>query len=254
MDKDTEIKSLQEKNEKLIALSSKKAELVSISAHQIRTSLSAIKWIIKMFIDGDFGKLNAEQENLMKKAYEDNNRAIETVSELLLSNKVDNIIEKKYDFKKLDIVELIEDSVFDFRGEANTRQVEMIFLRPEKDFPEVFADKDKLRIVFQNLLENAIKYSNTNGKIFIALKEKNNVVEVSIKDVGVGISKEGKDKIFEKFYRDIEAEKKEISGTGIGLFTAKQIVDKHNGKIWFESNEDDGTTFFFTIPNFKDIK
>ena len=204
-----------------------------------------------MFMDGDFGKLNAEQENLMKKAYEDNDRAIEIVSELLLANKAEDIIEKKYDFKEVDIVELIDDSIFDFSGEADIGEKEIIFLRPEKDFGGVLADKEKLRIVFQNLLENAIKYSNNHGKIFITLKEKENFVEVSIKDVGIGISKEGRNKIFGKFYRDSEAQKKEVVGTGIGLFTAKQIVENHKGKIWFESNEGDGTTFFFTIPSFK---
>jgi len=251
MDQEEKIKSLQEENKKLVEFGLKKAEMVSISAHQIRTSLSAIKWIIKMFMDGDFGKLNTEQESLMKKAYEDNDRAIEIVSELLLANKSEDIIEKKYDFKEVDIIELIDDSIFDFRGEANARGIEIIFLRPEKDFNTVLADREKLRIVLQNLLENAIKYGNTHGKIFITLKEAGGFTEISIKDTGVGISEEGKNKIFEKFYRDKEAQKKEAVGTGVGLFTTKKIVETHNGKIWFESNTNEGTTFFFTIPNFK---
>jgi len=251
MEKDAQIKSLEEKIEKLIKISSIKADNLSISAHQIRTSLSALKWIIKMFIDGDLGKLNAEQENLMKKAYEDNDRGIEIVSELLLANKTEDIVEKKYDFNEIDIIELIDDSILDFRGEAYTKEIEIIFLKPNKEFGTVYADKEKLRIIFQNLLENAIKYSKTHGKIFISLKEKNDFTEISIKDSGVGISEEGKSKIFEKFFRDTEAKKKEVTGTGIGLFTAKKIVEGHNGKIWFESNQDEGTTFFFTIPNKK---
>ena len=248
MEKDTQIKSLEEKIEKLIKVSSVKADMMSISAHQIRTSLSAIKWIMKMFMDGDLGKLNAEQENLIKKAYEDNDRSIAIVSELLLVSKTEDIIEKKYDFKEVDIVELIDDSIFDFRGEAYVKEIELIFLKPNSELDRVLADKEKLRIVFQNLLENAIKYSNAHSKIFIALKKMGNFLEVSIKDSGVGISKEGKDRIFEKFFRDTEAQKKESVGSGIGLFTSKKIVEEHNGKIWFESNQDEGTTFFFTIP------
>ncbi len=252
MDKDTQIKSLEEKIEKLNKLNSVKADMVSISVHQIRTSLSAIKWIIKMFIDGDLGKLNAEQENLMKKAYEDNDRAIATVSELLLANKTEDVVEKEYKFEEVDIIELIDDSIFDFSGEAHSKGIEIFFLKPNKEIGIVYADKEKLRIVFQNLLENAIKYSNNHGKIFIALKEKQDSLEISIKDSGVGISKEGKDRIFEKFFRDAEAQKKEATGSGIGLFTSKKIVEGHSGKIWFESNEDEGTTFFFTIPIKKD--
>lgn len=248
---EAQIKSLEEKIEKLTKLQSVKADMVSISAHQIRNSLSALKWILKMFMDGDLGKLNAEQENLLKKAYEDNDRAIATVSELLLANKTEDIVEKEYSFENVNIIELIDDSIFDFSGEAHAKEVEMIFLKPDKDIKDVYADKEKLRIVFQNLLENAIKYSNTHAKIFIALKEKEDLVEISIKDSGVGISEEGKGRIFEKFFRDSEAQKKEATGSGIGLFTSKKIIEGHNGRIWFESNVDQGTTFFFTIPTGK---
>ena len=248
MNKDEEIKKLQEENEKLIKLCSVKADMVSISAHQIRTSLSALKWIIKMFLDGDLGKLNTEQENLLKKAYDGNDRAISIVSELLLANKTENVTEQKYNFEKIDITELIDISIFDFTGEASAKEIEIIFLTPEKKIPSVNGDKEKIRVVFQNLLENAIKYSNNNGKIFITLKEENNFIEVSVKDNGIGISEEGKKKIFEKFYRDPEAQKKEVIGSGIGLFTTKKIVEDHSGKIWFESSPDEGTTFFFTVP------
>ena len=122
MNKDEEIKKLQEENEKLIKLCSVKADMVSISAHQIRTSLSALKWIIKMFLDGDLGKLNTEQENLLKKAYDGNDRAISIVSELLLANKTENVTEQKYNFEKIDITELIDISIFDFTGEASQKK------------------------------------------------------------------------------------------------------------------------------------
>jgi len=251
MDKNLDIKSLQEENERLAKMCSVKSDIVSVSVHQIRTSLSALKWVIKMFLDGDLGKLNTEQENLMSKAYEINERAINKVSELLLTNKSENIAEKKPVFEKIDLLELIDSCIFDFFGEAHARGIEIIFLTPEKKPREVRADKEKLRIVLQNLIENGIKYNNPNGKIFVSLKEENEMIEVSIKDTGMGISEDGKKKIFEKFYRDPEAEKKESVGSGIGLFDTKKIIEEHGGKIWFESQKDDGTTFFFTIPIFK---
>lgn len=251
MDQNAEIKKLREENEKLAKLCSVKTDTVSISAHQIRTSLSALKWIIKMFLNGDLGKLNAEQENLLQKAYEGNDRAINIVSELLLANKTENITEKKYSFSEVDIKELIDDSIFDFSGEAHAKGVEVIFLAPETKLPAVRADKEKLRAVLQNLLENAIKYNNAHGKIFITVRKKNDLIEVSVKDTGIGISEEGKKKIFEKFYRDPRAQKKEAVGSGIGLFIVKKIVEEHGGKMHFESPEGEGTTFFFTIPIFK---
>ena len=253
MSDEVNVKSLKEENERLLNLSSAKSDIVSISAHQIRTALSAQKWIIKMFLDGDLGKLTAEQENLLRKSYESNDRAISIVSELLLANKTENVNEKQYVFSEVDITEMIDSSIFDFSGESHSKGIEVIFLTPKIKLPPARGDRDKLRVVFQNILENAIKYSNAHGKIFITLSEKSisekeKFIETSVKDTGIVISDGGKNRIFEKFYRDPEAQKKAVVGSGIGLFTVKKIVENHGGKIWFESSEDEGTTFFFTIP------
>ena len=97
-------------------------------------------------------------------------KQIETVNEILVANKAEDVIEKKCDFKEVDIIKLIEDSIFDFSGETHPKEIEILFLKPDKESVTVLADKEKLRIVFQNLLENAIKYSNKKGKIFIVLK------------------------------------------------------------------------------------
>lgn len=252
MVKNSEIEILKEENEKLKKLYAVKSDIVSISAHQIRTSLSALKWIVEMFLDGDLGKLTPEQENLMRKASEGVERSVEIVSDLLLANKTEEAVERKYIYSKVDIVELIDSAIFDFSGEAHVRGIEIIFLKPTDKTVYLNADKDKIRIIFQNLLENAIKYSNLHGKIFITLKQMGDMAQVSVKDTGIGISEEGKKKIFEKFYRDPEAKKREAVGSGIGLFTSKQIVDKHGGEIWFENKDKEGTTFFFTIPIYKD--
>ena len=228
-----------------------KTDVISISAHQIRTSLSAMKWIIEMFLEGDLGKLTIEQNNLMKKAHENNERAVRVVSELLLINKTEDVVEKQYIFYPIDIVELVEDSIFNFSGESYIRGIEVIFLKPEKEFPRVKADKEKLLIVLHNLMDNAIKYSNAHGKIFVSLERQKELIQFSIKDSGIVVSPEGKNRLFEKFYRDKEAMKKELVGSGIGLYTIKKIVEKHGGKIWFESEKDLGTTFFFTVPIFE---
>ena len=227
---------------------SEKLDMVSISAHQIRTSLSALKWILKMFLDGDLGKLSPEQENLLKKAYDSNDRAIGIVGELLLANKSEETVEEKYNFEKNNITEIIENVVFNFSGEGYNKGIEIIFLKPTNEIPKVDIDGDKIRIVLQNLLENSIKYSDSHGKIFVTLAKKGDDFQVSIKDTGVGISEKGSSKIFEKYFRDEEARKKEIVGSGIGLFTCKKIIESHGGKIWFESKKGEGTTFFFTIP------
>ena len=237
-----------EEVEKLKKLLNAKSEMVSIGAHQVRTSLSAIKWIIKMFLDGDLGKLTAEQENLLRKAYDGNDKAINLVSEILLVNKSEEVVEKKYVFEKVNIVEMIENTIFDFSGESLWRGIEIIFLKPETLLPETKVDKEKILVVLQNLIENAIKYSKYHGKIFVSVKTEKENVEISVKDAGIGINEDSKTKIFEKFFRTENAQKKEAMGSGIGLYTTKDIVEKHGGKIWFESKENEGTTFFVSLP------
>ncbi len=237
-----------EEVDKLKQLLNAKSEMVSIGAHQVRTSLSAIKWIIKMFLDGDLGKLTAEQENLLRKAYDGNDKAINLVSEILLVNKSEEVVEKKYVFEKVNIVEMIENTIFDFSGESIWRGIEIIFLKPQAVLPETKVDKEKILVVLQNLIENAIKYSKYHGKIFVSLKVEKENIEISVKDAGIGISEDSKTKIFEKFYRTENAQKKEAMGSGIGLYTTKDIVEKHGGKIWFESKENEGTTFFVSLP------
>lgn len=247
-----EEQDLQKEIETLKHAISLKTDMVSITSHQIRTSLSGLKWILRMFLDGDLGKLTNEQESLLSKAFESNERAISNLNELLLANKTENSLEKEYLFEKINLMEMIESAIFDFSGEAHSKGVEIITLKPENQLKEVKADKEKMRVVLQNLIENSIKYSNPHGKIFITLKEKDDMVQMSIKDTGTGISEEGKSRIFEKFFRDSEAEKREISGTGIGLYTVKQIIDKLGGTVWFESSTGEGTTFFFTTPIYKE--
>ncbi len=247
-----EIDDLKKENEKLKHSMSVKTDMVSIISHQVKTSLSGMKWIIKMFLDGDLGKLTDEQENLLIKASESNDRSIANLNELLLTNRTEDILEKDYLFEKVNLIEIIDATIFDFSGEAHAKGIEVIILKQDNRLNEVKADKEKMRVVLQNLIENSIKYSDPHGKIFITIKEKDQMMQVSIKDTGTGISDKGKHKIFEKFYRDPEAEKREIAGTGIGLYTVKRIIEKSQGTIWFESNTGEGTTFFFTIPLFKE--
>ncbi|MCX6755335.1 MAG: HAMP domain-containing sensor histidine kinase [Candidatus Nomurabacteria bacterium] len=247
-----DIQKLLEENERLIKLNAVKSEIVSIGAHQIRTSLAALKWIIKMFLDGDLGKLTSEQETLLRRAYEGNERSIGLVSEILLINKSEDVVEKEYIFENTNLIDTIENTIFDFSGESAARGIELIFLKPINTIPHVKADKEKIRVVLQNLIENAIKYSNYHGKIFVSIKvNEDDFVEVSVKDSGIGISEDSKGKIFEKFYRTDKAQKKEAMGSGIGLYTSKKIIETHGGKVWFESLEGQGATFLFTVPVWK---
>ena len=244
-----EIEVLKAENEKLKGINAVKSDLISISAHQLRTSLSALKWIIKMFIDKDLGKLTTEQESFMEKALVSNERMIALVNDLLTLNHADDTT-IKFKFQETNILDLLEQTIFEFYGETHKKGIELIFLKDYKDIPSINCDPEMMRVVFQNLIENSIKYSMPNDKVFIAINHNKdtNTIEISVRDTGIGIKTEDQSKIFEKFFRAQNAIEKDYVGSGLGLFTTKNIVERHKGKIWFESNADNGTTFFVQLP------
>lgn len=240
--------NLKAENEALKLENATKSELISVSAHGLRTSLTSMKWILKMFIDGDFGGLTPEQTGFMKKAYESDERMIRLVNEMLSINHAESTLDS-IETEATDIVKLLDEVVFDFTGESYKKGIELIFLKPDHVLQPVTVDPEKMRVVLQNLIENAIKYSNTGGKVFVNIQEKEGSTEISVRDTGIGIKPEDQGHIFGKFFRAANAKAQDTVGSGLGLYTTAKIVERHKGKIWFESKEGDGTTFFVSVPN-----
>ncbi len=245
-----ELEKLKIENEELKKQNSVKSDLISISAHQLRTSLSALKWILKMFLDKDIGPITNEQESFINKAYISNERMIALVNDMLTLNHAEEIA-LSFKFEKVDLVKLVEEITFEFSGESSKKHIELIFLRPDADVLEISCDREMIRVVFQNLIENAMKYSNDGDKVILSMQQRNDNVEISVRDTGIGITDDEKSKIFEKFFRADNAKEKDPVGSGLGLFTSKNIVEHHKGKIWFDSNEKSGTTFYLSLPILK---
>ena len=223
-----------------------KTEFVSIVAHQLRTPLSAIKWIIKMILDGDAGELTAEQRELLDKGYLSNERIIKLVNDLL---NVSRIEEGKFGFNfvKADFQEVVVAAISSVEDLAVKNHQELTIHQP-KNLPKIYLDKERMIMVIQNLLSNAIKYTPEYGKIEITIQVDKQSLYVKIKDQGVGIPKEDQPKIFSKFFRAANVVKLETDGTGLGLFLVKNIIAKHNGKIGLTSEEGRGTEVAFSIP------
>ena len=222
-----------------------KTEFVSVAAHQLRTPLSAIKWTIRMILDGDVGEINEEQRELLEQTYISNERMIRLINDLL---DVSRIEEGRLLYDQEDArIEDVLDSVIEASQEM-LRNKNMVLEVNKKETPKVRIDKEKIGVVIQNLLENAIKYTEQGGKIKITLDNDEKNVIFKIEDSGVGIPKSQQDRIFTKFFRAENVTRMETNGTGLGLYTTKNIVQAHKGQIWFESEENKGTTFYFTIP------
>ena len=133
---------------------------------------------------------------------------------------------------------------------AQANNVSLRLESPEV-LPQAYVDPDKIFLVFQNLIDNAIKYIKGQGEVKVILREENNFIKVAISDTGVGIPQSQQKYIFKKFFRSDNIMKYQTIGTGLGLFIAKAAIKQNNGQIWFESKEGKRTTFYFTLPIYK---
>ncbi len=224
-----------------------KTEFVSLAAHQLRTPLSAIKWTLRMLIDGDLGEITQEQREFAEKSYISNERMINLVNDLL---DVARIEEGRYIYKPVltDIEEIIQFVVKSYKEEIEKKKIKFHFEKLTDKLPKVLVDVEKIRLAFENLLNNAIRYTPSGGQVSVSLKSDKKEIQLSVKDSGVGIPKDQKERIFTKFFRANNVVRMETEGSGLGLFITKNIVEAHGGKIWFESESGKGTTFYFTLP------
>jgi len=221
-------------------------EFVSLASHQLRTPLSEIKWALKMFLDGDLGSLTKEQREFLEKTYRSNEKMIILIRDLL---DVAIIEEGKY-LRKLipaDFRAILKSVLESYKEKIEEKKLK-IELKAEKELPKIKVDEEKIKIVIDNLLGNAIKYSPAGSQIVISLSSNEKEMRFSVKDSGIGIPKSEQEKIFKKFFRASNAKEMATEGTGLGLFITKNIVEAHGGKIWFESEEGKGTTFYFALP------
>lgn len=217
----------------------------------MRTPLSAVKWALKVILDQDFGPLNIDQKSITMKAYETNDRMIRLVNDLLDVDHIDSG-RVEYQFGSVDLVNLIESVIVVLTPRITEQNITIEFPGKDTKISNVRADSVRLRQVIQNLLDNAVKYSLKNTKVQVYIKEQpGGLIEVSVVDSGIGIPKDQQGKLFGKFFRADNARKLQTDGSGLGLYIAKQIVEKHGGQLTFISNEGKGTTFSFTLPVYK---
>lgn len=229
------------------AIDKLKSEFISIAAHQLRTPLSAIKWAVGMVLEGDAGKLNKEQDELLKKGYLSNERIIALVNDLL---DVSHLEEGKFGFTfaKTNFQEVIDAALGNLEGLISKNHQKFTINQNPRELPEIYMDKERMIMVLQNLLGNALKYTPEYGKIEMNIHVDGNFLNVKIKDQGVGIPREEQSKLFTKFFRAANAVKLETEGTGLGLFIVKNIIEKHGGHIYLTSEEGKGTEVSFSVP------
>jgi signal transduction histidine kinase len=229
-----------------------KSEFVAMTAHQLRTPLSAIKWTFHMIMNGDLGPVTADQRSFLEKGYESSEKVISVVNDWLNLDYLE-ANKKKYQFVPTDISELIDGVVFEFNPRTREKNLTLVVERPKSNIPLVEVDPVKFSMIMENLIDNAIKYTPNDGKITIAINDdkvndKEQTVEVSVADTGIGIPKAEQERLFQQFFRSSNAAALAPRGSGLGLFIIKSLIEGHSGTVRFESEEGKGTKFLITIP------
>jgi signal transduction histidine kinase len=224
-----------------------KSDIISIVAHQLRTPLSAIKWTLKILVDGDAGSITPEQRDLLLKGFESNERMITLINDML---EVDRLESGKltYNFASIQFEELVQGMIGTLIPLATQRNIRIEFTAPGQLLPKIKIDPDKMREVLQNLIDNAIKYTKEGGFIAVGVGLEGEELHFWVKDNGIGIPDEGKGKVFSRFYRADNAIHTATDGSGLGLFIAQSVIKRHGGKIWFDSTLNVGTTFHVLLP------
>lgn len=243
---------LKRSNEKLKEMDETKDEFISMASHQLRTPLTSVKGYLSMVLDGDAGKVSANQKQLLNQAYVSSQRMVYLIADLL---NVSRLKTGKFiiNAASTDLAEMIYSEVAQLKEVAKSRKLTISFTKP-KNIPELMLDETKTRQVVMNFIDNAIYYSPSGSKIKVEVKADRSSVYFMVKDNGMGVPKNEQAQLFTKFYRAKNAQKARPDGTGLGLFMAKKVITDQGGTILFESVEGKGSTFGFKfdIPKNKE--
>ncbi|MEK6682141.1 MAG: HAMP domain-containing sensor histidine kinase [Nitrospirota bacterium] len=239
---------LAEALSRLKALDRMKSDFVSHVSHELRTPLAAIKGSVDNMLDGITGMINDKQQQYLFRIRNNTDRLIRLINDLLDISRIESG-KIKLRFQAVPIRDIIRDVKENLMPVAKEKDIEFAASDSEWNDLNVKADRDKLSQIFTNLLDNAIKFSKTGGRIEIVLSAQNDdFIKASVIDYGMGIPEKDKENVFEKFYQVHNDSDVKMKGTGLGLAITKSLVELHGGKIWVNSKEGEGSDFSFTIP------
>lgn len=222
-----------------------KDELLSLASHQLRTPATGVKQYLGMVLQGFAGDLTAQQRTYLERAYSSNNRQLHVINDILHLAKLEagRIVLAE---RKFDIADMVREVVDEQKDEAKKGEVTLQLVAPPRGM--IMGDSHMLRMVVENLVSNAIKYTPSKGKVTVRLVQRGKSWVFTVKDTGVGIADKDLGKLFKQFSRIANARSDFVTGTGIGLYLAHHLVVLHGGSIGVSSTEGKGSTFTVRLP------
>lgn len=221
-----------------------KTEFVSLASHQLQTPLTAIRWFLEILMYKE--KLTKRQLGYAEKAFVSNQRMIKLVEDFLNISRLESGIISVYP-REGDFVDFVKDIIEEVSPIAKKKKQKIVFSPAKKKIKGKF-DPNLISQILLNLFSNAIHYSPEGGRIDIDLTQRGSRLIIKVKDNGVGISKQDQQKLFTKFFRTKESYTLSATGSGLGLYIIRKILDVYKGEIKCESTENKGATFIVNIP------
>lgn len=240
-----DISERREMEERLREVVEEKSNFVSMVSHELRTPLTAIKEGISIVTDGAAGEVNQEQREFLGIVERNVDRLGRLINDILDCQKLESgSVEFKMEKNNLnEILKEIQETMVLLMKEKGINFI----VKLEENLPDVIFDKDKITQVLMNLVNNAVKFTD-KGSIIISTVKYKDFIRVSVEDTGIGIEKENMPKLFHKFEQLGGVKERKVEGTGLGLAISREIIIKHRGMIWAESEPGKGTIFYFSLP------
>jgi len=228
-----------------------KDEFISMASHELRTPITAIRGYISMMLDGSYGKLNKKLTNPLNIIQGSSERLADLIEDLLNVSRIEQG-RLKIENKDTDINPIIKNTIEELKVQSEEKKLKLIYKPHTQKLPLLHIDSERFKQVLINLIGNGIKYTE-KGSIEILTEEKNQgkILELKIKDTGIGMSAKARERLFEKFYRVQNEKTQKITGTGLGLWITKQIIELMNGTIMVDSIENVGTQVTLMFPIIK---
>jgi len=222
-----------------------KSHFIEVASHELRSPLSNLQWVTEMLESERMGDLGEDQMDYFRMVKENVVRMQKLISDLVTVSRIQDE-ELALQPQEVSLEQLTRRVLSEFEFFSNAEGVE-IEIEVEQDLPKAKADRSQLKMVIENLLDNAIRYTE-QGTVEITISQEGDKVQFKIEDDGIGVPKEDQKYVFNKFFRSKNAAEYQVRGTGLSLYIAKKIIEQSGGKIWFESEQGRGTTFWFTLP------